>query len=187
MQTLLNGAIPYWGIQNGTEAYAEIFVKLKDQFTGAEHVVYRNTIAHPLILKDCPYILQDSIRLNIAANELPNTFQTGDPIDIEAVVLWTTDARRTALWSKNEPHNRLTMCGAFNELFALDNEITEETNIETASAHHRHLEFPSRKTIEWGLHATSAKERLHRSNPDGTWEYFKAHRTGRGFCDHHIV
>ena len=50
---------PYWGIQNGTQGYAEIYVKLTDSYTGATHTVYQNSKDNPLILKDCPFILQD--------------------------------------------------------------------------------------------------------------------------------
>lgn len=172
---------PYWGIQNGTQGYAEIYVKLTDTYTGATHTVYQNSKDNPLILKDCPFILQDSIRIDILKGDLPTNpetgldmFLTGDPIDIETVVMWTTDARRTVLWSKDEPRNQLVICGPPDDAFVMTDQVLEDQEYLTGI---------SAATVTWnellGKQSNGGAMRLQRrststiDNPDGSWEYFK--------------
>ena len=46
-------------------------------------------------------------------------FFGGDEVDIQCLGLWSTDARRTALWADAEEDHRLILCSEFNENFAI--------------------------------------------------------------------
>ena len=107
-------ALPYWGFPNGVDGYGEMYVKLTDRNNGSTYTTTVNSADFPLMRKDCPYILQDSLRMEILVSELSG-FYGGDEVDVECMALWTTDARRTALWSYKEADNRLILCTDFNE------------------------------------------------------------------------
>ena len=123
--------LPYWGLPNGVEGYAEMFVQIKNNVTDEIFTKEITSIDEPLMLKDCPFLIQDSIRMEINVSEIlsafPNNgtaFNGGDEVEISAMVFWSTPARRTALWSFEEADNKQILCTEVNN-FAMNDDPVE--------------------------------------------------------------
>ena len=165
-------ALPYWGFPNGVEGFGEMHVKLTNRNNGATYATTVNSADFPLMRKDCPYILQDSLRMEISVEALASAgFYGGDEVDVECMALWTTDARRTALWSYKEVDNRLILCTDFNQGFAMVDNLIETPDYNAAV---------STTTVTWnqGELSSGGYMRLQRRNasnatgPEDGWEYF---------------
>ena len=76
------------------------------EFTGAYFDTTLTTTENPLLLKNCPHLMNDSIYMDIMG-QMNNSdgqlkFTGGDPVVISAAVLWATEGRRTMLWSDQD-------------------------------------------------------------------------------------
>lgn len=165
--------LPYWGLPNGVEGYAEMFVRIKNNTTQQIFTKEITSIQEPLMLKDCPFLIQDSIRTEISIQEIltaassASDFNGGDEVEISAMVFWSTPARRTALWSHEEPDNREVLCTDVNAFTMTDGPAA----INTGNG--------SSVTVAWneGLKSTGGYMRLQRRNaanasePGGGWAY----------------
>ena len=89
------------------------------------------TTENPLLLKNCPHLMNDSIYMDIKVGQMNNSdgqlkFTGGDPVVISAAVLWATEGRRTMLWSDRDlEHNVLTMCTDISQDFAMQGDPQE--------------------------------------------------------------
>ena len=131
----VNNGLPYWGIPNGVPAYAEMYVRVRNELTGALFDTVLTTLQEPLLLKNCPHIMNDSIYMDIKVGQMNNSdgqlkFTGGDPVVISASVLWMTEGRRTMLWSDRDiEHNTLTMCTDISPSFALQEDPQEQQHL----------------------------------------------------------
>ena len=84
--------LPYWGLPNGVEGYAEMFVRIKNNTTQQVFTKEITSIQEPLMLKDCPFLIQDPIRTEISIQEIltaassASDFNGGDEVEISAMV-----------------------------------------------------------------------------------------------------
>lgn len=124
----VNKELPYWGLPNGVEGYAEMYVRIKNNVTNEVFTKEITSIDEPLMLKDCPFLIQDSIRMEINISEILDAFPDngtafngGDEVEISAMVFWSTPARRTALWSYEEADNKEVLCTEVNDFTMTDN------------------------------------------------------------------
>ena len=128
----VNNGLPYWGIPNGIPAYAEMYIRVRNELTGALFDTVLTTSQEPLLLKNCPHIMNDSIYMDIRVGQMNNSdgqlkFTGGDPVVISAAVLWVTEGRRTVLWSDRDlEHNTLTMCTDIAPNFVMQADPQEE-------------------------------------------------------------
>ena len=167
----ISNQLPYWGIPNGIQGYAKMLVQIENKTTNTVFTKEIDNNAEPLMLKDCPFLIQDSIRMEVSIQEMINNsnngFGGGDEVEISAMVFWSTPARRTALWSYQEPHNREILCTNIQNFTMTDGPA--ETSGSNASS----------VTVAWneGVKSTGGYMRLQRRNAlhsdslNGGWFY----------------
>ena len=66
---------------------------MRNELTGALFDTVLTTSQEPLLLKNCPHIMNDSIYMDIRVGQMNNSdgqlkFTGGDPVVISAAVLW---------------------------------------------------------------------------------------------------
>ena len=128
----INNGLPYWGVPNGVPAYAEMYVRVRNELTGVFFDTTMTSDQNPLLLKNCPHLMNDSIHMTFKVSEMNNSdgqlkFTGGDPVVISASVLWMTEGRRTMLWTDRDlVNNTLTMCTDIAPDFVMQSDPQEE-------------------------------------------------------------
>ena len=118
----VNNGLPYWGVPNGIAGSAHMYVRVRNELTGAIFDTTLTTATSPLLLNNAPHIANDAIEARLTIHELNRNgaqtlFVGGDPVMISCAVLWMTEGRRTVLWSDRD--NLETLCTDIREEFAL--------------------------------------------------------------------
>lgn len=169
----INKQAPYWGFPNGVSGHAEMFVRITSRTNpSVYHETTINSFDQPLMRKDCPFLVQDSLRLEVPVSEL-NGFFGGDEVDIQCMGLWTTDARRTALWADSEADHRLILCASFNEAFA----ITSADTTKSSDG------LKTEATLHWNTDTASAasggymRVQRRQAGSNDPWKYFSIANT----------
>ena len=109
-QDAINSDLSYWGFPNGQQGYAEFYVELLNLETGATFPKLVKSTSNPFVNKNCPYLIQDSLVMDIQMSELPAGFGAGDRVDVSAVAFWATHGRRTLLFTHNNVANQQVLC-----------------------------------------------------------------------------
>lgn len=163
--------LPYWGFPNGVSGSADMWVRVTSHTDPTkQYTLTVNSNDTPLMRKDCPFLVQDSLRIEIPASALEASgFFGGDELDIQCMALWATDARRTALWSDASAETRVILCDDINLDLALEPlDTTRNEASNKASA-----------TIRWNVDTLKTSSggfiRLQRRNgtDEDEWQYFK--------------
>ena len=163
--------LPYWGFPNGVSGSADMWVRVTSHTDPTkQYTLTVNSNDTPLMRKDCPFLVQDSLRIEIPTSALEASgFFGGDELDIQCMALWATDARRTALWTDARPETRVILCDDINLDLALEPlDTTRNEASNKASA-----------TIRWNVdtlkNSSGGFIRLQRRNgtDEDEWQYFK--------------
>lgn len=112
-QHAFDNGLSYWGFPNGQQGYAEMHVTLTDVETGAIFDTLLKSTQNPFVNKNCPYLIQDSLVMDIPMSDLPdgpNGFAAGDRVDVSSVAFWATQGRRTMIFTNNETDDRQVLC-----------------------------------------------------------------------------
>ena len=127
--------LPFWGVPNGTEAYAMFHIHItKDGDNAPTWDRVFTVTENPLVLKNCPNLMEDVMSIEIPVSDL-NTgaeadFLGGDNVKISAAALWMTPARRTMVWSHE--NNVVPLCTTPNEAFSMKELVISGTTLTDA-------------------------------------------------------
>ena len=167
----INDSLPYWGFPNGVSGCADMWVRVTSRTDPTkQYTATVNSNDTPLMRKDCPFLVQDSLRMEIPVSALQASgFFGGDQLDIQCLALWATDARRTALWTDARAETRVILCDDINLNLAL-----EPLDTVRIAAHDK-----TSAIIRWNVDNLKASSggfiRLQRRNASNNeeWQYFK--------------
>ena len=96
----LENSLPFWGIPNGVEAYAEMHVVVQSPSSSSERTFSFSSdeVYDTPLLRNAPYLLGDSLICEIAMNSLPSGFVVpGQALKFEMIGIWATPGRKTVL------------------------------------------------------------------------------------------
>ena len=163
-------SLPYWGFPNGVEGYAELFVEVTSvDNPSVKYAVTVNSEDHPLMNKDCPFLIQDSLRTSIPMDVLTAAgFQPGQPVDVSAMAFWATPARRTALFSQNHIQNRQVLCTEIDPLVQA-NLVPDTARVGTVTE--LTLTFNDQFPSSGGYLRIQRRDAADADDPDGGWSY----------------
>ena len=111
--------VDYWGIPNGIPAVAEFWVRVTNAETNETFDRQISSLNNPFVNKNCPFLIQDSLVMDISIEDLGSDFGPGDQLDFSAVAFWATEGRRTMIWSEKEVKDQTFLC-ATPEPFSMD-------------------------------------------------------------------
>ena len=195
----VNNALLTGEFRMALEPTRRMYVRVRNELSGAYFDPTLTTTENPLLLKNCPHLMNDSIYMDIKVGQMNNSdgqlkFTGGDPVVISAAVLWATEGRRTMLWSDRDlEHNVLTMCTDISQDFAMQGDPQESqhdlqgdwTYTDAGNTEHVYLADDSvgvsHITLKWNhssvAYSSGGTMRLQRRNYEdfgGTnngWEY----------------
>ena len=70
--------LPYWGIPNGVDAYAEFYVRLTNTSNNQFVDTLLNSLENPFVLFDAPYLTADSLIMDFEVASIKSTLRRYD-------------------------------------------------------------------------------------------------------------
>lgn len=132
--------LPFWGIPNGVDAYAEMHVVVKSATTPLVQTFSfssTETLATPL-LRNAPYLLGDSLVCEIGVDALPQGFAVaGHAMTFDVVGIWATPGRKCVVTDRGAQiegqsyaSNEIIFCGDPGDvvLTTTSQEVNDEGN-----------------------------------------------------------
>ena len=170
-------SLPYWGFPNGVEGYAELYVEVTSvDNPSVKYTVTVNSEDSPLMNKDCPFLIQDSLRTAIPMDVLTAAgFQPGQPVDVSAMAFWATPARRTSLFSHNHIQNREILCTEIDPALQA-NLVPDTARIGTTTE--LTLTFNDAFPSSGGYLRIQRRDASDADAPDGGWSYLMEQTDG---------
>ena len=146
----VSAGLKYWGIPNGVDSYGEMHVQVSSTVPGTPTTILSfNSTDEPLMLRDAPYLLGDSLIVEIPFTALPTELvQPGYSLTFNSLGLWCTAGRKTVVTDHGAPSasgttesNQILLCAdpGFVVLECIGQSLT--TNTEEAALPEVYLEW----------------------------------------------